>query len=127
MKYKIRPMQISEYYLLEKFLYEAIFQRDASNLLPESIIFDPDIYIYIEDFGSKNDDYCLCAECENKIIGAVWVRIIDGFGSIDKETPEFAISLYKEYRGFGIGTAMIKRMLDDLRKKSYMRASLAVQ
>lgn len=58
--------------------------------------------MYIEDFGSDKDDYCLCAESEKKIIGAVWVRNINGYGSIDENTVEFAISLYTDFRGYGI-------------------------
>lgn len=32
-------------------------------------------------------------------IGAVWTRIMDDYGHVDDDTPSFAISLYKEYRG----------------------------
>ena len=63
----------------------------------------------------------------NKVVGAVWVRNIHGYGDLDDETPEFAISLYKEYRGYGIGTELIRQMLELLRKKGYKRASLSVQ
>ena len=30
------------------------------------------------------------------------MRIIDDYGHIDNDTPSFAISLYKDYRGFEI-------------------------
>jgi GNAT superfamily N-acetyltransferase len=43
------------------------------------------------------------------------------------EPPSFAISLYKEYRGKGIGTSMMRRMLELLKEQGYKRASLAVQ
>jgi len=55
------------------------------------------------------------------------VRIMNDFGHIDDETPSFAISLYKEYRGLGIGTKMMEKMLSLLKDKGYKRASLAVQ
>ena len=41
--------------------------------------------------------------------------------------PSFAISLYKEYRGQGIGTALMKRMLVELKERGYEKTSLAVQ
>ena len=47
--------------------------------------------------------------------GAVWVRIMNDYGHIDDETPSFAISLLKEYRGNGIGTELMKRMLAELK------------
>ena len=46
---------------------------------------------------------------------------------MDDETPSFAISLYKEYRGKGIGTRLMEEMLNILRDQGYKRASLAVQ
>lgn len=39
----------------------------------------------------------------------------------------FAISLYKDYRGFGIGTALMEEMLRILKDRGYKRASLSVQ
>lgn len=127
MNYQIRKMKPSEYPLLDDFLYQAIFQRDETNLAPKSIIEEPALQMYIQDFGTMKDDYCLCAEISQKIVGAVWVRNIKGYGSIDEETPEFAISLYKEYRGQGIGTELMRRMLVLLKSEGYVKTSLAVQ
>lgn len=127
MDFVIREMKQSEYCLLEEFLYEAIFQRDETNRIPRTIISEPALQVYIKDFGKKEEDYCLCAEVDKKIVGAVWVRNIAGYGSVDNETPEFAISLYQEYRGYGIGTEMMKRMLNVLKERGCKKASLAVQ
>ena len=52
---------------------------------------------------------------------------MDEYGHVDDDTPSFAISLYKEYRGRGTGTRLMTAMLDLLRAKGYRRASLAVQ
>jgi ribosomal protein S18 acetylase RimI-like enzyme len=65
--------------------------------------------------------------CDEKNVGAVWTRIINGFGNVDDKTPEFAISLYPEYRGRGIGTNLMREMLELLRSKGYKQTSLAVQ
>jgi ribosomal protein S18 acetylase RimI-like enzyme len=52
---------------------------------------------------------------------------MNDYGHVDDETPSFAISLFKEYRGQGIGTRLMLMMLDLLKEKGYKRASLAVQ
>lgn len=126
----IREIKQTEIPLLADFLYEAIFQRDEQNRLTRDVIKQPEIQVYIEKFGGK-DDYCLVAECDDKIVGAVWTRImagkVRGFGNVDDQTPEFAISLYPEYRNHGIGTTLMTRMLQHLKKKGYRQASLAVQ
>lgn len=83
--------------------------------------------MYVENFGKFKTDMCLVAEAEGKVVGAVWVRIMRDYGHIDDATPSFAISLYKEYRGLGIGTELMKSMLALLKKKGYEKASLAVQ
>ena len=62
-----------------------------------------------------------------KMVGAVWTRIMDDYGHVDDDTPSFAISLYKEYRGQGIGSQLMVKMLELLKWQGYERASLAVQ
>ena len=127
MEYKIRQIKENEYGVLEDFLYEAIFIPNGVLPPPKEIINRPELQVYIADFGKRKGDMGLVAETDNKIVGAVWVRIMNDYGHIDNETPSFAISLYKEYRNYGIGTAMMKEMLNVLDKAGYKQASLAVQ
>lgn len=61
------------------------------------------------------------------MIGSVWTRIMDDYGHMDDETPSCAVSLYKEYRGQGIGSQLMMKMLDLLRQQGYRKVSLSVQ
>ena len=126
MDYRIREIRENEYCILSEFLYEAIFIPEGTEKPPKSIIEQPELQVYIADFG-KSDDWCLVAEVKEKIVGAVWVRIMNDYGHIDDETPSFAISLYEEYRNMGIGTALMRDMLEFLKNKGYRRTSLSVQ
>lgn len=130
MKYTIREMRPEEAPLLRDFTYEAIFQREGDPLIPRDSLEHPSIKVYYENFG-KPGDFALFAEQDGKPVGAVWARILTGetkgFGNIDPFTPEFAISLYKEYRGNGVGTALMQAMLRLLKEKGYRKTSLAVQ
>lgn len=124
---EIKPEEIS---ILEDMLYEAIFQPENGPLIPREIIKEPEISVFIDDFGKKEDDHCLVAEIDGKIAGAVWVRIladeVKGFGNIDGETPEFAISLFRKYRNKGYGTMLMKEMIGYLKRKGYKQTSLSV-
>lgn len=127
MEYSIRKMTVSEYPMLNDFLYEAIFIPDGIESPPRNIITSPELQIYVDRFGELKDDFALVAEVEKKVVGAVWVRIMNDYGHIDDKTPSLAISLYKEYRGQGIGTDMMKEMLSLLKAHGYKRVSLSVQ
>lgn len=127
MEYKIRELKLEEAKVLDTFLYEAIYIPQGVASPSKEIINKPELQIYVEEFGSKNGDLCFVAEVDSLIVGAVWVRIMNDYGHIDDETPSFAISLLKDYRNYGIGTALMKKMLEELRNKGYNKASLAVQ
>ena len=122
----IRIIKNSEYKILDNFLYEAIFIPENMEKPPFSIIKKPELQVYTENFGRK-DDYCLVAEINSKIIGAVWVRIMDDYGHIDNNIPSLAISVYKDFRGQGIGTALLENMLLLLKSENYEKVSLSVQ
>ena len=126
MDYKIRCLKPTEYSILDEFLYEAIFIPEGVELPPREIIHHSDMQVYVKDFGKKTD-FAMAAEVDGKIVGAVWTRIMDDYGHVDDETPSFAISLYKEYRGYGIGTELMKQMLEVLKENGFKRASLSVQ
>ena len=125
--YQIREIREAEYALLKDFLYEAIFIPEGMKAPPKSILSAPELQVYISNFGTQEHDRALIAEVEQKVVGAVWVRIMNDYGHVDDKTPSFAISLYKEYRGMGLGTEMMRKMLALLKASGYRQASLDVQ
>jgi ribosomal protein S18 acetylase RimI-like enzyme len=52
---------------------------------------------------------------------------MNDYGYVADDIPSFAISLYREYRGKGIGTEMMRKMLALLTEQGWKQASLAVQ
>lgn len=122
-----RELLPSEAELLKTFVYEAIFVPEGVEPPEFEIVFRPEIAVYYEGFGSGSADFCIVAVDGNKVVGAVWTRIMNDYGHIDDNTPSFAISLFKEYRGQGIGTTLMMKMLQMLKDRGFAKASLAVQ
>ena len=127
MDYQIRPIHSTEIPLLKDFLYEAIFIPEGTVTPPRDLLDDESLQVYIQDFGKSSDDYCLVAEVGDKVVGAIWSRIMNDYGHIADDVPSIAISLYKEYRNQGIGSVLLKQMLDLLKSKGYKSVSLSVQ
>ena len=127
MNYIIRNIRGNETDLLKDFLYEAIYIPKGVEPPNKEIVEKPELRVYTDGFGSNKGDYCLVADSDGKVVGAAWTRIMNDYGHVDDNTPSFAISLYKEYRGQGIGTQLMTKMLDILKENGYKRASLAVQ
>lgn len=124
--YKIREIRPEEYPLLDDFLYEAIYVPENAGAPPRDIIGQPELQVYVQGFGEKDDNALLAVQDET-VVGAVWSRIMKDYGHVDDQTPSLAIALFKEYRGQGIGTALMRQMLLLLRKKGYEKVSLSVQ
>ncbi len=127
MKCIIRDMKQEEYALLGDFLYEAIYIPNGVAPPPRSVISLPKLQEYIVDFGARKHDRALAAELDGNIIGAVWARLMDDYGHIDDDTPSLAMSVYEEYRGMGIGTALLNEMLKALKAQGCSMVSLSVQ
>lgn len=123
----IRPLKDNELPLLDDFLYLAIFVPEGVQAPPREIINLPELRVYVDGFGSQPDDHCLVAESDGAVVGAVWVRDMPDFGHVADGVPSFAISVKPEYRGSGIGTNLMRSMLDHLRQRGYKKSSLSVQ
>lgn len=126
-RYVIRQLRESEVNLLKDFLYEAIFIPQGVEPLTKDIIEQPELRVYTDNFGTHRGDNCLVADLNGKVVGAVWTRIMNDYGHVDDDTPSFAVSLYKEYRGRGIGSQLMVKMLELLKRQGYKKASLSVQ
>lgn len=127
---KIRRIKATEIKFLEDMLFEAIYIPEGEPCLPRSIIKDPSLAKYIENWGKDNSDIALVAETNEKLIGAIWVRKFSetnkGYGYIDETIPEMGMAIYSEYRNKGIGKRFIEEMKLTLQEKDFKAVSLNV-
>src|SRR5690606_9492297 len=113
--YEIREIQASELPCLEELVYEAIFNPDPSNPYPQETIYEPNVIIYWDKWGSGKMDRCLVALEGDKVIGAVWCRLLNGnpkgYGYVNDGSPELTIAFYPEYRVHGKGTMLSLKLV----------------
>ena len=121
----IREIKPIEYSFLNEMLYQAIFVADEAEVLPREIIKQPDLKKYIQDFG-RIGDFCLVAEQNEKLLGAIWIRYIKGYGFVDNETPETSMAVLKGNRSKGIGKQLLTEMIDRLKNIQMKQVSLSV-
>ncbi len=125
-KVTVREIKPHEIPLLIDFLYEAIYQPGDNPKVPRTVLQDPMIWAYIDNFGSLPDDVCHVAIVNGLIIGAVWSCPGCSYGKVDATTPELAISIYPEYRNKGIGSILLSSHIAYLSDNGYRQVSLSV-
>jgi ribosomal protein S18 acetylase RimI-like enzyme len=125
-----RPLRPDELPLLDDFLYLAIHVPPGVEPPPRHITSAPELAHYVAGFGQPGD-YAVAAEDDGAIVGIAWSRILDGdppgYGNIGPGVPELSVAVVPEWRGQGIGTALMDALLAALAKAGYGRASLSVQ
>ena len=65
MNYLIRELKQDENKVLDTFLYEAIFIPEGVSAPPKDIINQPDLQVYVKDFGKNKGDLCLVAQVKS--------------------------------------------------------------
>jgi len=123
----IREITEVDLTFLDDFLHLAIYTTENDPPVPKSIIYIPEIYIYIKEFGSKNGDHGVVAEFDGKLVCMSWTRIIPAYGYIENNIPELVISVLPEYKGKGVGTMVMQKLFELLKTNGYNQTSLSVQ
>ena len=81
---------------------------------------------YLQQKTDSTDEIELLADVDGRLVGSAGIEKV---GSKEKarHRATFGISVDEAFWGQGIGSAMMRQMLDELRRAGYARASLSVQ
>lgn len=88
---EIRPLKSEKIPLLEEFLYQAIFIPQGLEPLPRSILKEPDLEMYIKDFGQQPDDWALAAEVNGQQLMTAMLDLLKA-----KDYPSVSLSVSKD-------------------------------
>ncbi len=115
---------------LQQFLYLALYVREGEKAFPKEILHQDDFKIYYHNFGHKAHDMAFIASDNNDIVGLAWARCFEesdqAHGFVDRDIPELTISVLPQYRGKGIGTSLLKNLIEHYRLEAYKGISLSV-
>lgn len=126
----IRLADSADYSFLRQMLYAAIFIPEGEEIPSFSILDSPDLDKYLSGW-MKATDCGFIGEVEGEAVGAAWTRLFKnaaagGYGFIDSDTPELCLAVNEQYRGIGIGTALMKALFNELRSRDCKKISLSV-
>lgn len=101
---------------------------EGQNPFPRTILDEPSVSKYVDGWGEQSGDIGLIAEKDEQSIGAIWLRLFNkelkGYG--DDETPEIVIAILKEFRGKGIGNALLSVLETEAKNFGYQKLCLSV-
>lgn len=126
---EIRELKENEYQFLSEMLFEAIYFPDKNQKLPKSIIFEPHISKYFENFG-RYGDFAFVLTRENDLVGAIWTRLFSeadkSYGFVEEETPELSMAVKEAWRNKGFGSRLIEKLFEKLKTSGFKKVSLSV-
>jgi ribosomal protein S18 acetylase RimI-like enzyme len=127
---RIRPATNKDLPFLSDMLFEAgAVSEVVREMGKEQALLLPAMIYFLENFGRRGD-FGFIAETGNTPIGAAWARHFSeenkSYGFISTEIPEFAIAVSPEFRASGVGTKLMKNLIDEARNLKLPALSLSV-
>lgn len=125
---QIRPLQPTDYDFFLDMHYESIYI--VQNKPPKHELLNaPNLKKYHEGWGRKGDK-AVIAEIHGSPAGAAWYRLFNednqGYGFIDRQTPELGIAIHPNYRHRGIGMTLMKEIIQQAKEDGFASLSLSV-
>lgn len=128
--YHIRVAGREDESFLREMLYESLYVPEGEKPFSRDILEEPFMKKYVENWGRTGDLGYLAVNAEGKPVGSIHIRYFDegnkGFGYVSDNIPELGMALLPEYRGQGLGTALMKELFKGMKARGIEKVSLSV-
>ena len=128
-EYRLQPIHAADQAVLWDAIYHAIFVPPGELAPPRDVVRERAIARYVVDWGQADDVGLMACGDDDTPIGAAWLRCLRGeqrgFGYVDDATPELAIAVSAEWSGRGIGTRLLRALLEEA-ERHFAAVSLSV-
>ena len=130
-EYTTRPAQLEDVAFLWRMLREAAYWHSGLRRPSESEMLADDHFVrYVCGWGRFGDVGIIAEDSSGQPLGAAWFRLHSderpGYGFIDGATPEVSIAVREDRRGHGIGTALLRDLLQEAAAAGFSELSLSV-
>jgi ribosomal protein S18 acetylase RimI-like enzyme len=110
----IREADASDQPVLWDLLYEALWDPPTGPRRPRSVMSNPLIAAYVENWGSLGTDLGFLAIAgEGTVAGGILSRLLvpplQGGAFYDDQTPQLGIAVFPAFQNQGIGTSLFRR------------------
>lgn len=114
---RLRPTTADDETVLKELLYHSISVAPGDAAPPREIVELPELVRYIRGWGTSEEDRGTLAEVNGAIVGGAWLRLWraeeHGYGFVNEHTPELSMAVLPDHRGEGIGTELLRRVLEE--------------
>ena len=116
MSHSIRQLSHTDQQFLREMLYQSLHVPEGDPPFPRDVVNRPEIERYARAWGRDGDmGFVAIDVASGEPIGAAWLRLLTGdergYGYVDDETPELGMAVLPVYRGRGVGSALLGRLL----------------
>lgn len=119
MNYTIRKSTNDDEPIIWQMLFYASHMHEQDGKTLEDAKHDEGVAAYAKNWGREGDLGYIAVDDSGKALGAAWVRLYKGentsYSQVDDNTPELSIAVLPDYTGKGIGTALMQKLLADLK------------
>ena len=129
--FNIRPAGSDDAEFLADMLVETVNWLPERNWPREQIMADPALAHYVTGWMRLDDFGVMAVDGADQPVGAAWFRCLTaadpGYGYVGDDVPELTVGVVEQWRGRGVGRALVRAALDAARDRGVRAVSLSVE